>query len=174
MLNMKETLQRFAQTVVSEARVNLTREKKDTTKSLSNSLAASVNKYTDSYVVEFLMDYYGIFVDQGVSGIHRKYDTPYSYKSKGGKQGLKGMPPTKAFDKWSIMKGIAPRDKKGRFLPRKSVNFAIARSVFEKGIKPSLFFTKPFKQAFVALEREIGKDYKNEIESIFKKLDNGK
>jgi len=170
MLNMKRALQKFGQYVVSNARENLVKDKKNTTKSLSDSIAFSVNSYTDSYVIEFLMDYYGIFVDKGVSGINRKYNTPYSYKSKGGKQGLKGMPPPKAFDKWTIMKGIAPRDAKGRFLPRKSVNFAVARTVFEKGIKPSLFFTTPFNYAFEQLNRDIGKDFDKELKQIFKNI----
>ena len=172
MLDLKRALQKFGQYVVSNARENLVKDKKNTTKSLSDSIAFSLNSYTDSYVVEFLMDYYGIFVDKGVSGVKKKYNTPYSYKSKGGKQGLKGMPPPKAFDKWTIMKGIAPRDAKGRFLPRKSVNFAVARTVFEKGIKPSLFFTKPFNYAFEQLSKDLGNDYDKALKNIFKQLNN--
>ena len=42
------------------------------------------------------MEDYGIFQDRGVSGVKNKYNTSYSYKSKGGKRGLKGMPPSKA------------------------------------------------------------------------------
>ena len=58
------------------------------------------------------------------------------------------MPPPSAFDKWSIRKGIAPRDKKGRFINRRSLNFLIARKVFNEGIQPSLFFTRPFNKYF--------------------------
>jgi len=174
MLDMQSTLQRFAQSVVNTARLNLQEEGKNSTNSLSKSLTYAIDQYSDSYTIEFLMDYYGVFVDKGVSGVKKKYNTPYSYKSKGGKQGLKGMPPPAAFDKWTIMKGIAPRDKKGKFLPRKSVNFAVARSVFEKGIAPSMFFTRPFNFAFEQLNKDIGKDMELEINTIFKNLENAK
>jgi hypothetical protein len=64
------------------------------------------------------------------------------------------MPPVKAFDKWLVRKGIAPRDK-GKFASRKSLAFLIARSVYRNGIKPSLFFTKPFEAAYKNLPQEL-------------------
>jgi len=120
------------------------------------------------------MQYYGQFIDKGVSGTKVRRNTPYRFRSKGGKQGLKGMPPPSAFDQWRIRKGIAPRDDKGRFLPRKAANFAIARSIFEKGIKPSLFFTTPFNKAFEDLNQTILDDFNVQITKTFKKLENGK
>jgi alpha-beta hydrolase superfamily lysophospholipase len=65
------------------------------------------------------------------------------------------MPPAKAFDKWGIKKGIAPRAKGGQFEKRKGLDFALARSIYYKGIKPSMFFTKPFEQAFKRLPSEL-------------------
>ena len=97
------------------------------------------------------MEYYGTFQDKGVSGVKKKYNTPYSYRDK--------MPPPSKLDKWSVRKGIAPRDEKGRFVKRKSLNFLIARSIFFNGIKPSLFFTKPFLK--------YSKDLPKELESAF-------
>ncbi len=64
------------------------------------------------------------------------------------------MPPPKAFDKWLVKKGIAPRDN-GKFTSRKSLAFLIARSVYRNGIKPSLFFTKPFEAAYKNLPQEL-------------------
>ena len=77
------------------------------------------------------MEQYGEYQDKGVSGTKRKYNTPFKYTNK--------MPPPKAFDKWGIRRGIAPRTKTGQFEKRKSLNFVLARSIFYKGIKPSLF-----------------------------------
>lgn len=62
------------------------------------------------------------------------------------------MPPSKVFDKWSIKSGIAPRDKQGRFIKRKSLNFLIARSIYRKGIRATMFFTKPFEDALPLFE----------------------
>ena len=112
------------------------------------------------------MEDYGKFQDKGVSGIEQKYNTPYSYKSKGGKRGLKGMPPPKAFDKWNIKRGLAPRDDKGKFLSRKQTNFLVALKIFKKGIKPSLFFTKPFEKAFERLPDELVEAYGLDVEQF--------
>jgi hypothetical protein len=68
------------------------------------------------------------------------------------------MPPPKAFDKWIVRKGIAPRDK-GKFKSRKGLQFAIARSIYKKGIKPSMFFTKPFTAAFKRLPDDLVEAY---------------
>ena len=70
------------------------------------------------------------------------------------------MPPPKAFDKWIVRKGLKDiRDKQGRFLPRKTLQFLIAKSVFEKGIKASMFFTKPFQAAFKRLPDDLVQAY---------------
>ena len=80
------------------------------------------------------------------------------------------MPPPKAFDKWGVRKGIAPRDKQGKFIKRKSLNFLIARSIFEKGIKPTLFFTKPFEKFFKRLPDELVDKYGLEVENLFDQI----
>lgn len=58
------------------------------------------------------------------------------YVDKGRRKGAK-MPPPNKLDKWIVARGIAPRDKKGRFIPRKSVQFLIARAIQKNGIKPT-------------------------------------
>jgi hypothetical protein len=71
-----------------------------------------------------------------------------------------------------MRKGIAPRDKNGKFISRKSLTFLIARSIFKNGIKPSLFFTKPFQKAIKRMPEEItrayGLDASKLIDSIMK------
>jgi len=42
----------------------------------------------------------------------------------------------------------------------------IARSIFNNGIKPSLFFTKPFKKAFKNLDKDIVKAFKLDVEQL--------
>jgi len=173
--NIRETLQKFGRDVVNASRFNLQNQDKNVSKALSDSLAFSVSSEEEGlYIVDFIMNTYGLYVDKGVSGTKVKRPSPYSFRSKGGKQGLKGMPPPSKFDQWGIKRGIAPRDEKGRFLPRKSANFAIARSVFEKGIKPSLFFTRPFTAYFDNLSKELKDDFTTEIVAIINKLDDGK
>ena len=70
------------------------------------------------------------------------------------------MPPPRAFDKWIKQKGMKGRDAKtGRFITDKTLTFLIARSVFQKGIKASMFFTKPFQKHFKTLGKELQEKY---------------
>ena len=177
--NVKDELNRFAKYVISQSRANLTKGKKNSSKELYNSLDSNVKVSKNSFELTFLMEEYGVFQDKGVKGTKSNYvenkDTPFSYKSKGGKNGLKGMPPPKAFDKWIVRKGLKGiRDKKGQFISRKSLQFMIARSVFEKGVKASLFFTKPFEKAFKGLNKDLVEAYKLDVEALMKNSINNK
>ncbi len=162
--NRQETLDRFIKHVVSQAKKNLTTTNKNASKKLYNSIKGEAKAFPNSIGIYFDMEEYGFFQDKGVSGVKKKYDTPFSYKSK--------MPPPKAFDKWTIRRGIAPRGKGGQFQTRKGLNFAIARSIFEKGIKPSLFFTKPFEAAFKNLPDDLIESYGFEVEDLFNDIMN--
>ncbi len=167
MTNYQETLDKFIKHVVSQAKRNLTSSGKNASKKLYNSISGEAKQFPNSIGIYFDMEEYGFFQDKGVSGIKKKYNTPFSYKSQGGKKGLKGMPPPSAFDKWTIRRGIAPRGKGGQFQKRKGLNFAIARSIFEKGIKPSLFFTKPFEAAFKKFPDEMIESYGFDVVDLF-------
>lgn len=173
----KETekyLNDFAKYVIQQSRSNLTKGDKNVNKNLYNSLDKEIEVGANSFRLAFLMEDYGKFQDKGVSGIEQKYNTPFSYKSKGGKRGLKGMPPPKAFDKWNIKRGLAPRDEKGKFLSRKQTNFLVALKIFKKGIKPSLFFTKPFEKAFERLPDELVEAYGLDVEQFLQYTINNK
>jgi hypothetical protein len=162
-MQLKETqkaLNAFGKYVVQQSRTNLTKGKKNSTKSLYNSLEYDVQETAGLIRMFFKMEDYGAFQDLGVSGKINKYKTPFSYKTK--------MPPSSSLDKWIVRKGLKGiRDEQGRFIKRKSLQFLIARSIYMKGIKPSLFFTKPFNKAFSnldkALEKAYGKDLENNI-----------
>lgn len=159
-MNLKETrdiLNKFAKYVIKQARTNLTKGKKNSSKKLYDSLDYKLKLGQNSFGIEFIMEEYGAYQDQGVSGKKRKFDTPFSFTNK--------MPPSSSLDKWGVRKGIAPRDKQGKFIPRKSLNFLIARSIFMKGIRPSMFFTKPFEKAFDNLPPELTTAFAIDIEN---------
>ena len=164
--NVQQELNRFAKYVITQSRANLTRGKKNSSKTLYNSLDYDLNVSPNSYSMSFLMEDYGVFQDKGVSGIKKKYNTPYSYTNK--------MPPPSKMDKWIVRKGLkGVRDKDGKFISRKSLQFMIARSIYNNGIKPSLFFTKPFKKAFTNLDKDIIKAYQLDVEELLKFTTNG-
>ena len=156
---VKEELNKFGKYVVQQARTRLTKSKKNVSKKLYNSLSYTINETDTSTSIIFEMEDYGKFQDEGVSGTKKKYKTPYSYTSK--------MPPAKAFSQWVVRKGLkGVRDEKGRFIKRKSMQYLIARSVFKYGIKPSMFFTKPFDRAFDKLPPELQEKFGIDIENI--------
>lgn len=156
--NVQKELNRFAKYVIQQSRSNLTKSKKNASKQLYNSLDSNIVVSKNSFQLEFLMEDYGVFQDKGVSGVKKKYNTPYSYTDK--------MPPPSKMDKWIVKRGIAPKDEKGRFIKRKSLQFMIARSIYNNGIKPSLFFTKPFEKAFKNLDKDIIKAYALDVENL--------
>ena len=164
--NVKDELNRFAKYVISQSRANLTRQKKNSSKELYNSLDSEVKVSANSFSLSFLMAEYGVFQDKGVSGVKKKYNTKYAYTTK--------MPPPSKMDKWIVKKGIAPRDKDGKFISRKSLQFMIARSIYNNGIKPSLFFTKPFEKAFKGLSKDLVEAYKLDVEQLMKNTINNK
>ena len=158
----RDILNSFAKYVIQQSRSNLSKDKKNVSKALYNSLDYKIISDNSGFILQFLMEEYGAYQDQGVSGTKRKYDTPFKYTNK--------RPPAKAFDKWTVRKGIAPRDEGGKFTKRKGLSFAIAKTIFEQGIRPSLFFTKPFEKRFETLPNELIAAFVNDAE---KTIENG-
>lgn len=153
---LRDELNKFAKYVIQQSRSNLSKGKKNVSKELYNSLGYEISESGSTMSLSFDMVYYGMFQDRGVSGTEKKYNTPYKYTNK--------MPPAKAFDKWAVRKGIAPRGKGGKFVNRKGLNYAIAKSIYKKGIRPSMFFTKPFAAAFKRFPDEFVEAYSIGIE----------
>ena len=166
--SIQDLLNDFRDNVIREAKKNL--QKKTDTGRLQNSLKSRVKESKRSIEISFEMEEYGVYQDRGVQGKNsgRSLDN-YKYTNK--------MPPPKAFDKWVVRKGLAPR-KKGKFTGRsissvgfrKSITFLIARSIYSKGIKPSLFFTKPFEKYFKRLPDELVEKYGLDMEKLFNQI----
>lgn len=153
----REALNKFAKYVIQQSRSNLSKSGKNVSKELYNSLDYDLTVSKNSFSLSLLMEDYGVFQDKGVSGTEKKYNTPFKYTNK--------RPPASAFSNWVVRKGLkGTRDAKGRFVSRKGLMFAVANSVFKKGIKPSMFFTKPFEKAFKELNQELLQAYALDVE----------
>ena len=153
----EEALEKYAKYVIQQSRANLTRKGQKASGKLYQSLGYKIQ----GSKVKFESEEYGVYQDQGVRGAKSTYSesskSPFRYTSK--------MPPSRLFDKWTIKKGIAPRDEQGRFINRKSLNYLIARSIYKKGIRATMFFTKPFERGLDLYGDEIVAGY---IEDNFK------
>jgi len=162
----QEALNKFAKYVVSQSKANLTRSKKNASGNLRNSLGYDLKVNPNSFELEFIMAEYGMFVDEGVQGSKSSYLE--SRNSRFEFSGRFKTIPTKSLDKWVLRKGIkGVRDEKGRFIKRDSLKYLIAKSIYEKGIKASLFFTKPFEKAFDNLPKELVEAYALDIDEFF-------
>ena len=157
--NTREYLNAFAKYVIQQSRSNLTKKNKNVDKKLYNSLDNEIEVGANSFRMAFLMEDYGTFQDKGVSGTKRKYNTPFSYKSK--------KPPLKPITEWVTKRRFQFRNKEtGKFMSYKSTAFLVRNGIFKNGIKPSLFFTKPFEKAFERLPDELIEAYGLDVEQF--------
>ncbi|OUX86250.1 MAG: hypothetical protein CBC03_12100 [Pseudoalteromonas sp. TMED43] len=155
----KQALELFAKAVKLKARMKLKKAKQFSSGKLHDSIDYNLNvvqtkSATNYFSLEFYMEDYGTFMDLGVKGSESTYpeskNSPYKYK----KGKFKMINPA-SLDKWTIQKNIAPRDKKGRFIDRKSLKYAIATSIYKKGLKGSKFFTHSFEEEFKNIDKEV-------------------
>jgi hypothetical protein len=72
-----------------------------------------------------------------------------------------------AIDRWSVQKGLSGvRDEKGRFIPRKTLNFLRARSIAMYGYKGTNFVDKAIQKLLQNVETEFGDAAKQYVEDI--------
>jgi len=165
---LKNTLELFAKRVKQQALSNLSKSKKNNTRQLYESVKTEVKVSKNSFQLTILMEDYGMFVDQGVKGktsSTRAPNSPFKFGSGKGKEG--GL--TEGILKWTQFKRIQFKNiKTGKFLSYKSTAYLITRSVYNKGIKPTNFITKPFENEFKKLPDQLIKDYALELNSFIK------
>jgi len=165
----QETLEVFKMYVLNQSRSILSRKGKNVTSKLFQSLNGTVKEMKNSIFVEFEMEDYAYYQDRGVKGAKSSYPEIGKYgtlakfgKGTGTKGGL-----TRGINKWVRARRFQFRDKKtGRFMSYDSTAFLITRSVYNKGIKPSLFFTKPFERAFEKLPDALIEQFGLDVEDF--------
>jgi hypothetical protein len=166
-------LKQFINEVVSKARTNLAIKGKNSTGNLSRSISGNYKVSANSFELSFSMEDYGTFQDLGVKGARSSNKAPNSPYKFGTGTAPKGMFKT-AINAWVIRKGIAPRTN-GKFASRSQMLFNIRRSIFNTGLRPSLFFTDAFAVGFKGLDNTILEAYGLDAESFLKySLENGK
>ena len=164
--NVDEVLNAYAEYVVDSAKKNLVDERKSLG-DLYKSVSYKYEKSQDLFLLDFLMEDYGTFVDKGVRGKTSTYPetsaalSQFQYGSgnfpKGGlRDGIKG---------WLEKKRFQWRDKKGRFMSYDTMTYLISRSIYNKGLKANLFFSKPFKAGIEKYELNMAKAFAEDIRS---------
>jgi hypothetical protein len=166
---VQKALDRFRDHVIGQAKRNLTTKDKNVSKRLYNSLKGEVKAFPNSIGMYFSMEEYGAYQDLGVKGkksSSKAPNSPYRFGSGTGKRG--GL--TEGMQKWVQRRRIQFRNKDGKFMSYKSTAWVMTRSIYAKGIKPSLFFTKPFEAAYKNLPDELIEKYGLEATKLFQEF----
>ena len=168
------TLEKFRDYVIQQSRSNLTKDGKNDTKSLYNEIKGEVFVGANSIGVNFSMPMYGQFQDKGVKGSdpsqvsknakikgQQAPNSPFSFKGK--------RPPSQPLELWAKRKNIRLRDDKGKFKAGsyKTIGIIIAKNIWARGLKPSLFFTTPFEAAYKKhIDKELIEAFALDVESL--------
>lgn len=173
-------LEKFRDYVIKQARSNLTRLGKNSSKKLYDSISSEIKVMPNSIRFYFDMEEYGFYQDKGVKGKdpskvsknarikgQQAPNSPFKFGS-GTHMGTWASFVNK-IDIWARKKNIRLRDEKGKFKKGnyKTISQIIAKNIYMRGIRPSLFFTKPFEQAFKNLPDELIQAYGLEAEEQF-------
>ena len=178
---VQKELERFRDFVINEAKKNLNSLKKNDSKGLYQSLKGNVKAMPNSFYMDFEMNDYGKFQDKGVKGKdpskvsknarikgQQAPNSPYKFGS-GSAAGQWGMFVSN-IQKWAQKRNIRLRDDKGKYKKGGYSTKAqiIAGNIYNRGIKPSLFFTTPFEAAFKRLPDELVEKFGLDAMNLFK------
>jgi hypothetical protein len=144
-------LEQYKKYVIQQAKANLSKGRNNVSKTLYNSIKGEIVTENNYAIVGFRMEQYGQFMDEGVKGA-------FPNMVKNGKQKAPNSrfmftnkrPPAGPIAEWAKKRGIRLRDEKGKFKKGnyKTLGFIIANRIYAQGIKPTLFFTKPYEAGF--------------------------
>ena len=173
-VNLTKYLDKLGKQVMNRAKAGLQKAGKQG--NLENSINFSVNKTDDGYEVFWTMNYYGAFLDKGVSGAKVKRSfTNYQGQtlSSPGKGFTSVGPPIDIISKWIKSKGIKGHGvKKGR--SKKTGQFVsglaylISRKIKQEGIPSIMFFQKPLGLAMKTFDTEVEVALARDLEATIK------
>jgi len=161
-------LERFQKHVITQSKRNLTLGNRNVSRNLYNSIKGDVKESPNSIQILFTMLDYGFYQDRGVKGVKSGRSlSGFKFGTGTGTSG--GL--TDGIFKWVKARKIQFKDRKtGRFLSSRQTANLITRSIWNKGIKPTEFFSKPFDSAFKNLPQEVVETYGLEAERLFDQI----
>jgi len=170
-MSVVDELDKFGKYVKQQAKSNLTKRRKKDTGGLYDGINYLVEETKTGAKLTFSFgsaDDYWQFVDKGVKGVSssaKAPNSPFKFGTGTGRSG--GL--TSGIKGWVKRKRFQFTDKKtGRFLSYESTSFLIIRSIWNKGLATTNFFTKPFEQAFQRLPEDIYKAFGLEVDQQLK------
>tara|TARA_R110001606_G_scaffold374687_1_gene532617 strand:+ start:1313 stop:1849 length:537 start_codon:yes stop_codon:yes gene_type:complete len=176
---LKDTLDKIGKDLVKNTKRNLEAKSKSVSGVLYDSIRYNIEETSEGAILEFWMFEYGYYQDEGVKGYKPrsikvngkagKQKAPNSRFKFGSGKGKKGGL-FKSIDSWIVRKKIAPRDKKGRFMSRDSIRYAMTKSIFHQGIEPSDFFTDAWNETLDKVDEKLTDELINDVEKLYFEL----
>lgn len=165
---LEKILNNYGLKTTKQAKKILLSKNKVASGNLIKKLQIKVEKSDKGFSLLIIAPPYAKYVDLGVKGkksSKKAPNSPYQYTNK--------MPPAGPIDRWMIKKGIKNiRDKKGRFIKRKQLQYAIRKSIFLYGLETTNF-TKPYYDNLGKLNKELGEQISQDLaNTITEKLSN--
>jgi len=152
----------FAKGVVKQARGNLTREKANASKTLWR----SIGYRWKNWVLDFVMETYGTFLDRGVSGTGKlwvsktKYmPVAYNVSDSGYKFNRQKKSIGGSLKQWLRLRGVSLK-----------AEFPIKRSIHAKGIRPRRFFTYAFDRQLDKFNDQVGRAINSDLNKHIDKI----
>lgn len=167
--NQTRALEAFNDYVISQSRANLTRSDSNVSSELYNSFSSEVHVGPNSIQSSIYMAEHGIYQDLGVKGAvssNKAPNSPFKFGSGTGQRG--GL--TSGIKGWVRARRFQFTGKRGRLLSYDETARLITRSIYLTGMRPKLFFSKPFEAAYERLPTEIVEAYGLDLESLLKQV----
>jgi len=181
--NVQKELTRFGKYVVQQSRSNLSKKDKNVSSKLYNSIGYESKANPNSFEFSFKMEDYGKFQDKGVKGkdpskvsknakIKGQQAPQSDYKFGSGNFSGTWGSFVGSIQNWAKKKNIRLRDEKGKYKKGdyKTIAQIIAGNIYNRGIKPSLFFTRPFNLAFEKLPDDLIKAYGDDLDNFLNNI----
>ena len=179
-----QAMQKLGSNVVREGKGILKKKKKTTSSNtLYNEFDYMVTSSKDNVTLEWFFgnanDYWQ-FVDEGVrgaggfkgSGKARGQGSPFKFGSGKSKGNWKDF--NLSIKKWIKNKPLKLRGSKGRFIEKNKTNinsiaYLIQRSIFQRGLERTQFFSKPFTQQLKQQTENITNAFADDLELALEK-----
>ena len=165
-MEVEKHLATFIKEVVRQSKSNLTRQDRNVSKKLYNSIKGDFKVHKNSIGIYFTMEEHGEYLDKGVRGAGGTRNTTSKFNKRDNKGKIwkqkapkspfrfrDKKPSVKHFKEWARSKGLNP--------------YAVRESVYRQGIAPSLFFTKAFEGRFKKLPNELIDKFGLDIDEQF-------
>ena len=154
-------LTEYGKSVKDEIKTRLTNSGKEASGKLHKSIRFTTKETDDEFVVTFYMEDYGVYVDRGVKGTgenaKRAVNTIGDFSFKKSHTGTGKF--LKSLKEWCKIKEIDPK-----------YAYAIRRSIWTHGLRPTNFFTLPTtrrqKQFEKKIEQLMAKDIENNLTNL--------